>query len=599
MKSFRSFTVVPTTLALCLAALPGCKDDAASGGSSQTGGTAGEGAGGAAGEAAGGAAGTETPAPTVVHVTTNITSPTTWSPDNLYVLDGSVAVSAVLTIEPGTIVKVADGASIAVDADGSIVADAQSASTPCIFTSAHDDTTGGDTNGDGAVSTPARGDWGGITVREDGTVFNYCRFLYGGGDMPYSGVLSLVDGIAATVTNCTFAHNQGGTPADLRAAALNATGASAVVLTGNRFFDNDVPLAIGSFDVDDSNRFHESAATDAASNTYNGIFWGGSYTVTGSVSWSNTDVPYVISSGPLGVAAGASLTLGDGVVIKLDVGQRIDVSGTLTADGTDEILFTSFLDDSAGGDTNGDAAATTPAPGDWGWVSVAADGSLLNRCRFVYAGNGAPYHGTVAVTADSTATITNCTFAHNAGGTPADNRAAALNLGSAAAGTVVTGNLFYDNEMPLVINGLVDLDGSNVFHFLETGSSTPLTNDCDGIFMDGVNHAVSGSVTWSNQEVPYVMYSTVLTVAETGSLSIGDAVVVKLQAGRIDLIGSLTQGTGDVFTSLLDDASLGDTDGDAGASTPADGDWAGVNICLAGTPCTWATWANILYATNP
>jgi hypothetical protein len=51
---------------------------------------------------------------------------------------------------------------------------------------------------------------------------------------------------------------RGGTLTDLRVAALNASGAAALVLTGNKFFHNDVPLVIGSFNVDDSNLFRES-----------------------------------------------------------------------------------------------------------------------------------------------------------------------------------------------------------------------------------------------------------------------------------------------------------------------------------------------------
>jgi hypothetical protein len=543
----------------------------------------------------------ETVPRTVVHVSDDVTTATTWTEDNLYVLDNSITVSDELTLSGSPIVKFAEGTTLTVTTGGAILAEEATANAPCVFTSLRDDAVEGDTNADGTDTAAAPGDWGYVIVRASGSVFHQCRFTYGGSAMPYTGTLVISDDASVTITDSTFAHNQGGTAADTRAAALNASDAGApTVITGSTFYGNDVPLVVnGTFDLDDSNAFHAQVDGDTIGNAYNGIFWGGSYETSGDITWSNTDVPYVITGTVLGVAKGSTLTIGDGVIVKFDNGFRMDVAGTLTADGDEGILFTSLRDDTAGGDTNGDGAATAAAPGDWYGVIVAADGSLFDHTRFSYGGSAMPYSGTLIVNGEHAATITNNVFAHNAGGSLTDNRAAAVSLASATAGTVFTGNVFYDNDMPLLINGLVDIDDSNVFHFLEDGQTQPTTNLYNGIFMDGSSHQVTGNVTWSNTEVAYVLCDrTVLGISDTGTLTLGDGVVVKSDRGRIDVMGTVVQGTGTWFTSVKDDAHAGDSNGDASATTPAQGDWAGVNLCLGG-PCEYASWGNILYAQYP
>jgi hypothetical protein len=89
------------------------------------------------------------------------TGTTTWTSDNVYILDGFVFVNSgqTLTIEEGTVVKGSAGtgadASALVVARGGILIAEGTASAPIIFTFAADPL-------DGSVPYDTRGQWGGV-----------------------------------------------------------------------------------------------------------------------------------------------------------------------------------------------------------------------------------------------------------------------------------------------------------------------------------------------------------------------------------------------------------------------------------------------------
>jgi RHS repeat-associated protein len=90
-------------------------------------------------------------------------------------------------------------------------------------------------------------------------------------------------------------------------------------------------------------------------------------TYTTNQEWTTSGSPYVVD-GTVTVNTGVTLTIDPGVIVKFNgaaVGLTID--GTLNAIGTSgsRITFTSYQDDTAGGDTNGDGTATTGAKGQW------------------------------------------------------------------------------------------------------------------------------------------------------------------------------------------------------------------------------------------
>ncbi|MBI4160759.1 MAG: right-handed parallel beta-helix repeat-containing protein [Candidatus Yanofskybacteria bacterium] len=99
-------------------------------------------------------------------------------------------------------------------------------------------------------------------------------------------------------------------------------------------------------------------------------------TVSGHYStdqhWTLADSPYIVEGFGEGIVIqpGVTLTIDPGVIVKFKASTQLWVDGAVIARGTAEqpIIFTSFYDDSAGGDTDG-LGPTVGSSGDWWHIS--------------------------------------------------------------------------------------------------------------------------------------------------------------------------------------------------------------------------------------
>ena len=103
-----------------------------------------------------------------------------------------------------------------------------------------------------------------------------------------------------------------------------------------------------------------------------------------------TGLPYALYSTNLSIPVGVTLSVEAGTVVKFQSSAALNVAGALVLNGTaaDPVVFTSFKDDTAGGDTNGDGGASTPAARDWSGIAVNAASLTAAHLNMKYSSSG-------------------------------------------------------------------------------------------------------------------------------------------------------------------------------------------------------------------
>jgi len=107
-----------------------------------------------------------------------------------------------------------------------------------------------------------------------------------------------------------------------------------------------------------------------------------------STTWTSGNIYYVTSDTT--VVAGVTLRIEPGVIVKFRSNSGLIIDGKLEAMGTasQPIYFTSYRDDSVGGDTDG-GGSSSGEKGDWNWIqfnAISDDASLIEHAVIRYGG---------------------------------------------------------------------------------------------------------------------------------------------------------------------------------------------------------------------
>ncbi len=496
-----------------------------------------------------------------------------------YVLLGSLTINSggSLTVSPGVVIKPVAAYSILVNSGGNLTMNGTAATGDTItVTSIHDDNFGspGDTDNNGSIQAPNRGDWNQIVFAQGATgSLQRCRLKFGSN----AGTIGMVQ-----MTN-------------------NNIGVSNSLLSdcghGIALFGTSSP-AISNVAI------HNCSSTPilqsvAATPTYTALSFlanaitaiglhGEDVTVNSALHQQNiagyTNLTYYIMNSYLHVLNGVTLTIDPGVVIKNQItGGGIICDGALVADGTpaSPIVFTSIYDDQVGTpqDTNGDGATTTPGSGNWQFIRFTGTSndatSILDNCRITYGGyySGDSWPAGVWVTSASPR-VTNSTFFKSPYGIRVDGDGA----------PIIDGNTF-DNitNAPIVMSVLSDPQIStnntyttNGFNALALLAET-LSQNCRIRYRPNVGNPASPTFAY--------LPTGTITIASGVTLAVDPQVVLKPSGayslfqvnGALNIVGS-NNTTGRVFiTSRRDDALAGDTT-PTDSSTPQAGDWGTIDF---------------------
>jgi parallel beta-helix repeat protein len=494
-------------------------------------------------------------------------------PNLVYILDSdfTVAVGGSLTIQPGVVVKPKSNVNVLVQGTLNMIG-TSNPDSQIVFTSFKDDNYGNpnDTNNDGSISAPARGDWGQIEFQPGSAgAITYSTIKFGGANSA-EGMVRCMN-VSPFIFSCTLSdtyygiEQKGTASSTITNVAINNCLKTPIymsvtanpTMTGLTFTNNTI-TALGII--------NETISTNSVLPIRN---------VAGY-----TNITYWLS-GTLTMAVGSRLRIQPGVVVKVNYyAYNLVIDGALTADAKPEslIVFTAQYDDAYGNppDTENNGGATVPLPTSWGYIKFSATSNdaqcILDNCVISYGSYDCcdGYRGVVWCNSASP-TITNCQFRSNTVGIRTDG---------SSAPTIANNDFFNHSNVPLATSVISDPQYSgntfsqNTYHAVGILSETLSQNaTLERIFVGGPPQFT--------EYFPYMHLGT-LTIGSGSKLTIDPGVVVKVTSGTpivvngsLDMLGEDDPDSLVVYTSIHDDSKGGDSNVNGSTTSPSAGNWSG------------------------
>ncbi|MBO6620974.1 MAG: T9SS type A sorting domain-containing protein [Balneola sp.] len=313
----------------------------------------------------------------------------------------TIASGTKLSIEPGTVIKAQNvHRGLTLRVEGALEA-AGTADSVIYFTSIFDDQVGNplDTNNDGGGSSPGPDNWG--TIRFMGTSddanseLSHSELRYGKHGVIFTDAAPVIDNL--TILSCQYYGFgiESGSTVSIQNSLIQNCGFEPVSISSNSnpSFSGITFNGNGSNGINllESNDLHTSRGVNS-SNRY----FDTRNTITSNVTISPysfagyTNIPYIFRSNWF-VGTNATVSVDPSVVFKGNNVVYVDGAFRVLGTKTEPVIFTSYNDDSAGGDSNNDGNNTVPSPGQSAQIQFRASSldsaNLVKNTEFRYPAN--------------------------------------------------------------------------------------------------------------------------------------------------------------------------------------------------------------------